>query len=366
MFNNLKKIAKKNKLFRNAVRINNICVDSSVSLKQYFGLKKRCFLFMTPSHNNAGDIAQTVCINDWIHNNYPGYTVINIVQVAPGDRETLEDICRGVRLDDKIFIHSGFNITDVGYKNNFPEVIYESHKVILSNLKDHQIVFFPQTVQFETTVAMNKMSQLYELYDNIVFLSRDFISYECAKKLLPKARVINYPDIVTSWIGKYEFNSEPLGINACMRFGPESLLSKNQKHDLMDGLNRIAKTTQTDTNFKMNRNEMRRHRKDVVLNMIQHFSKYEVVVTDRYHGVIFSLIAGRPVVVLPTFGHKVTSGLAWFPEEHKEYVIYVKDYENVEEIVHIVKEVYDRKLRGKLPSYFKEKYYDHLMDYIEN
>ncbi|MFI5429468.1 polysaccharide pyruvyl transferase family protein [Aeromicrobium sp. UC242_57] len=45
------------------------------------------------------------------------------------------------------------------------------------------------------------------------------------------------------------------------------------------------------------------------------FSNYQVTVTDRYHGVIFSLISGTPVVVLESTDHKLRSGVQWFPPQ---------------------------------------------------
>lgn len=359
-----KKAIRSSHITRSLFGIYSICLDSGVSPAQYLKADRINYVFMVPTHNNAGDVAQTVCINDWLRENYPDYTTYNVSVTAPLNAELLREICQRVRKEDQVFIHSGFNMTDVGTENGVPESVYASHKIIMEELKDRRIVFFPQTVQFLNPANREKMRALYCGHRDILFLSRDTVSEQYARELIPNARHISYPDIVTSWIGRFDFPQEASGILACLRFGPESLMDEGERRLLMRRLGAIAGSERSDTNFTMKSHELRRNREKVVLDIIEQFSKYKVIVTDRYHGVIFSLAANRPVVVLPTFGHKIISGISWFPADYKEYIYVAEDIHDMEAITRKVEQAYRLPLTRKLSPYFKEKYYDRLKEQI--
>lgn len=360
----IKKAIRGSYIARSLFGAYSICLDSGLSPAQYLKTGKINYVFMVPTHNNAGDVAQTVCINEWLREHYPDYTTYNVSITAPLNAKLLREICQRVREEDQVFIHSGFNMTDVGTANGVPENVYASHKIIMEELKGKRIVFFPQTVQFSDPGNREKMRDLYCGHGDILFLSRDTVSEQYARELLPNARHISYPDIVTSWIGRFDFPREAKGILACLRFGPESLMDENERRLLMRGLGAVAGTRRTDTNFTMKSHALRRNRETVVLGMIEQFSKYKVIVTDRYHGMIFSLAANRPVVVLPTFGHKVTSGIDWFPADYREYIYVAEDIHDVEAIIRKAEQAHSLPLSGRLPSYFKERYYDRLKEQI--
>lgn len=358
----IKKWIKSNIVIRKLYIIRSLCMDSNISYKDYFKAKNKNYVFMTATHNNAGDIAQSVCIKKWLDNNYESYTTINVGLLAPDDAESLRDICRKVKKNDNVFIHSGFNITDVGSEYG-AETVFPSHKIILEELKDHKIVFFPQSVQFRSIDKWKNVKNMYMQHPNIIFISRDMKSQQYAKELLPYAKHLCYPDIVTTWIGKYKFNKPDKGILFCVRADKESIINETVREKIINDLNKIMKVDISDTNLEYAPQYVRAHREKVVMEMIERFSHYKVIVTDRYHGTIFSLIAGRPVVVLKTSGHKVSEGLNWFPVEIKNYVGFIENVENCQLICDKVLEFKDINMLP-LPKYFCEHYYDKLFDEI--
>ncbi|HDL64664.1 MAG TPA: hypothetical protein ENH12_04665, partial [Proteobacteria bacterium] len=56
------------------------------------------------------------------------------------------------------------------------------------------------------------------------------------------------------------------------------------------------------------------NREALLIQTLNYFSSFDGVITDRYHGVIFSVICRRPCLVLPTVDHKLTSAIEWFTE----------------------------------------------------
>lgn len=61
---------------------------------------------------------------------------------------------------------------------------------------------------------------------------------------------------------------------------------------------------------------------------LKFMSEFDAVITDRYHGLIFSVLVKRPCVVLKTHNHKLTSAFDWF-----EGVNYVKRVDSADQII---------------------------------
>ena len=75
--------------------IFTLCRDSNISLFTYLFSRRKNWLFMIAMHNNAGDLAQTVCIDEWLYKNYPKSVVINVAWTSPEDN-ILTKICKKV------------------------------------------------------------------------------------------------------------------------------------------------------------------------------------------------------------------------------------------------------------------------------
>ena len=66
---------------------------------------------------------------------------------------------------------------------------------------------------------------------------------------------------------------------------------------------------------------------------IEDYSRYKIIITDRYHGTILSLVAGTPVIILKTNDHKVTTGADWFKGVYDEHVFLANDLKNAYEFL---------------------------------
>jgi len=360
--NIIRKMAKES-FFTPAYVLFSLCRDSNISLFEYLFAKKRCYLFMIAMHNNAGDLAQTVCIDEWLENNYPGSAIINVAWTSPDDK-ILKNICKSVRLQDDVFIHSGFNITDITDEFAAPTV-FSSHRIILEELKEHKIVFFPQSVQYKSIEKWQWVKEMYSSHKDIVFISRDYISKKYAMELLPNAKHLAYPDIVTTWIGRYTFDVPQKDVLVCLRFGDESLISEKDKKALEKAIeSQGVLVGYSDTDVSASTFRYRGHRKEVVLEKIKEFSEYKVIVTDRYHGTIFSLIAGKPVIVLKTAGHKVESAISWFPDEFNDYVHFIDNPLNTSAIIAELNVLLNKEKKCVPSRYFCDTVYKCLKDDI--
>jgi exopolysaccharide biosynthesis predicted pyruvyltransferase EpsI len=108
---------------------------------------------------------------------------------------------------------------------------------------------------------------------------------------------------------------------------------------------------------------IRRKRERVLNALLGTFAKYKLVITDRYHGTIFSLIANTPVIVIASTDHKLSSGVKWFPESFRNYVFYADNLDIAyEQAIEILNNNYEYRLH----PYFEQDYYSKLKSLLEN
>lgn len=323
-------------------------------------IEKKIFLFGIPNHTNLGDNAQTYCILKWCETNYPGYTVFAYTSEFLRDMDYLylKALSKKISMEDIILFQSGYNTTDIYYPEEY------MHRKVIELFKKNLIVALPQTIKFIKEEEKQKTAHIYNSHSNIIFLARDKESYSSAKEMFTSASIYLFPDIVTSLIGKYNFNNKRDGIMFCMRNDLETFIPRDKITKIIKELSSKHTTLLTDTTLNMSYEELIRDRAKVIEETIKDYANYKLIVTDRYHGIILSLIASTPVIVLKTSDHKLTSGVEWFInlDQFKDYIYYCESLEDLKEVI---ERIIDIPRSYRLHEYFNEHYYDKLKDIIE-
>ena len=170
-----------------------------------------------------------------------------------------------------------------------------------------------------------------------------------------------FPDVVTSMIGTKVFKTKRDGVLFCVRDDKEAYYCEKEIRALEEKFH--CRVEKKDTTLNISRKEMDRNRKKLIDDFIDYVAGFKVTITDRYHGTIFSLIANTPVVVLSSVDHKLSSGVKWFPEQFSDYIKFASSLDEAYLIASQYLERSDGNVR--LPTYFKDKYWDHLKDYID-
>ncbi len=338
-----------------------ICLKYKISVR--LSKNDSAYLLGIPSHPNLGDQAQSMCTCEWIAENYPLLTVrqFSSAELEYGGYRLLREVADKSTARDMIFFQSGYNTTDLYL---FEE---KMHRRALELLHHRRITVMPQTVYFRDADEKKKCAAAYERSDNdVLFLARDGVSYGDAKSFIPdKCRVTLFPDIVTTLIGSGRFSppGEHAGILLCVRSDRESVITDGDRGRIVNDLSAFDHVDVTDTNADAHHRAVRRDREKYVCGKIAQFARYRVIVTDRYHGMIFALAAGVPVIVLETSDHKLSSGLEWFTErpEYDGYITICRDMTGLSDMTRAVLD------RGGLPPLgdsFKKEYYDRLAEII--
>lgn len=317
----------------------------------------KIFYIGIPAHGNLGDLAQGVCIRKWIKKNYPERDLIEIETNAIVNTHFshLNSLKKIYKPGDIIIYQSGYTTTDLGGYAD------EMHRAVMSILPKAKMLMMPQTIFFQKQENKERTSKIYNKMSRMLFLARDEISYKMALQMFPNISIELYPDIVTTMIGKQYFNYQREGIIMCCRNDEEKFYSDEELLILEDNCKKIGPVEKTDTTKLKN--------KDIIINAEKYINKeidkyahYKIVITDRYHGTIFSLIAGTPVIIIKTTDHKVVTGANWFKGIYDDYVYLAED---LNEAYLIARKIYNKNLTHKLEPYFEKKYYDNLKKVFE-
>lgn len=312
------------------------------------------FLFGSPFHSNLGDQAQTHCILGWIKQHLPRHEVF-ISTYMNSSAAVLKLIRQHIRKNDILLCHSGYHMTDL-YDEQTP------YLRVAELFPDYPLTIFPQTVHYQDEANALATADVLNHHPNCTLLCRDEHSYATAKTLFHQCRLLLYPDIVTSLIGKTQLPEHPRkGVLFCMRDDKEAFYSPQSIRQLREELNVFSSTAQTDTTVNIPAEEVMKLRDKILRDTFDYFSRFQVIVTDRYHGTIFCLIANTPVIVLQSSDHKLASGLQWFPESFRTHVHFA---ETLEQVPAMVQEILAQKQALPLPDYFSAKYYDHLLEQL--
>lgn len=326
---------KKNNFFH---KIKNEILDINMKkmfkkyLKQQRKNDKKLYLiFNTPNHGNLGDqaiaYAELKLMNDL--KKEPFYIMSNNVDYF------LAELSKFVNADDKIYIHGGGYFGTL-WKN---EIIRVNR--ILEQFHNNEIVVFPQTVYYSQDISgiylLKKDKEFYSKFKNLTILCRDRKSYEFCNDNFNDITIKLTPDIVT-YLNEFADNSkmaEREGIGFCFRNDKEKILKDDIRENIIDKIKTYYPNEPLyffDTVMNVNRLDYKRGKKEVI-KLLKKISCKKLIITDRLHGLIFSVITDTPCIALGNVSGKVKGAFEWINMENN----YVKYVENIEEIDDAIK-----------------------------
>jgi len=320
--------------------------------------RPKIFHFGIVEHSNLGDMGQYYLIRRWIEENFPGYPVFEfaattIVAEKYGFLDKLE---KALGPEDIIIFQSGYTTQDLGGVHDL------MHRMVIERFPNAKMLMMPQTIFFKSPQRKALTAEIYNLAKRMLFLARDRVSFEMAQEMFPDVPVMLFPDIVTTLIGMYDYSFPRSGILLCYRDDVEKYYSDEELKELSIRLSTLARTDFVDTTIKDSHKEIR---KDIMFYLereFERYAKYRVLVTDRFHGMVFALIANTPVIVLTTSDHKVTAGAEWLKSVYKDAVY---PAQSLDEACSLAEQLLNREPMPPQRSYFKEAYFDRLKGIVD-
>lgn len=292
---------------------------------------KKIFLIGTPWHGNIGDQALVIAEKYIINRVASNYKLIEIPSVVYNSI-WMNFFDLKISKKDIIFLQGGGNLGTL-YIN---EEIF--HRSIVQKYPNNKIVIMPMSIFFHNNEfgknELKKSAMIYNKHKNFTIISRDEVSYNFAKKYFSKVNNILAPDSVTSLediVSLYDIKRN--GICFFLRKDIEKVVkddSINKIKDFLDKnkINYILSDTANNNSYRIDKT-----RKKIISSRWKYAQSSRLVITDRYHGVIFAVITHTPVIVFKSFDTKISSGVKWF--ENLEWVHYV-DSNNLDNIFKII------------------------------
>lgn len=323
--------------------------------------RQRVFFFGPTTNQNLGDRGQVYCIRNWIKENYPGADIyeLNAYAIIEPKVNFVERFKSIYNPSDIIIFQSGYNVNDMGA--NHPQM----HRAILENFPNAKILMMPESIYYHCEENMRRDALFYSMGKKFLFLARDSKSFEILQDMCPNLPKKPFPDIVTTLIGEYNLNiTRTNKICLCRRDDNEKFYPEEDLLSMMERIKSLGCSVDvTDTTINASPKDINNRLQWYIEDVIKKYATYECMITDRFHGVVFSLIAGTPVVVIKTNNHKVTQALEWFKGVYDEYVFYA---ESLDDAVELVKDIKNKHFDHKMRPYFKENYYDKLKAYMDD
>jgi len=309
---------------------------------------ERIYYFGLPIHKNLGDAAQRYCIQLWLKRFFPNVEVVTIETMVSYSPQIRKELKRIIVPQDIIIVQSGAT-----FCNRHRD--HEMHRFLLEKFKENRLLFLPNTVDLDDSKQMEITSSLFNNHKNAIFIARDPVSFRMVQEYFDNTRILLTPDIVTSLIGNVETAKTKKNILVCKRIDGEKIYSDKDVSYMINGLKTIGEVDITDTESDYNSSYIYDNLEYVIKDKINQFSNYKLIVTDRYHGMIFSLISNTPVIVFATKGHKVREGALWLKKDYPNGIWFCN---TPEEVLECAKKIYGTNIQNM--SLYKEKYFDTL------
>jgi len=297
---------------------------------------EKIFLIGTSEHDNMGDSCITLGEIEFIKNYYPNKIIIEVSTYEYDDYFPI--IKEIITQNDMIFLQGGGNLGD---KFLIEEKL---RRKVVSSFTNNKIVILPQTIYFldPNGKELKESQKVYHNHKNLILFVRGKKSLNYAKKYFPN--VYSYIGMDLTTYLKRDYNYERKGILACIRdLNDESGLNKKVYEELLDLLYSLDHNYDKSNNiYKENIKKLNKN--NIVENELKFFAKHEVVITDRLHGLIFSIITKTPCIVLSSYNKKIN--------EFVEQISNSKGIVFVDKDILSIKKAYKEIIKNKIqPEY---------------
>lgn len=300
-----------------------------MAFKRLFSRKKYIFHLATPTHDNRGDQMIVFAMKKWCEKYFPDYVYLEYDDGIYKDWSYFSLLKMVIRKRDFIFLRGGGSVGDwyLGYE------YFIRH--VLESYPNNKIVMFPQSVNFSNTpkgiAEKNETARVYDSHGSFIMNTRDEMSYHQAKEMFHHCKVRLCPDIAMFLIGTYQpMDYERNGVLLCLRCD-ENEIFYNQ-------IERRKMITHLESKYSLHFGDTGAghsisadKREEEIKNLLELFSRSQVAVTDRFHGIISAVLTKTPCVALRSADHKIPAGIKWFSGVN--YVFYADTIEEVPTLV---------------------------------
>jgi glycosyltransferase involved in cell wall biosynthesis len=277
--------------------------------------KKKIFLVGTAEHSNIGDAAIVSGELEFIKKYYPDYAVVEIPTYLFSEQYPL--MRAAITNDDLIFLHGGGNLGTL-YLNE-----ENVRRTVVSDYSNHKIVILPQTIYFsEDAPGMAELrisAEIYNRHKNLTLFTRGLQSLRSAQAHFANVPSSNALDC--AFLLNADFGYDRNGILLCIRdLTDESGLTEQQYNAVFQTV--AEEYPEYDRSNNLYGGDIPKDiRRRVVDDELKLFARHRVIVTDRLHGLVFSVITRTPCVLISSYRQKIAEFAENFADSNAVFFI---------------------------------------------
>jgi len=293
-----------------------------------------------PAHQSVGDHAQILAVQYFLKEYFADYEV---AQYTLDEIDNFFHAC--IKPEDLILIHSGGGFGDL-----YP-TWHETRKQIIAKFPHNRIIQLPVSVLYKSPAQFEEDKIFFADKHNLTILCR----HEKDAALLSAnfgCHVEHFPDFVY-YLKPHKARHDREGVLFVLRNDAESTLETkltSAAKKLQRPLTRVGRAISKDLYFialnlarKISRSPLESaiktrfptaaikdvqvasapitdaNRERVVFNALDYYTRFKLVVTDRFHALVFAALTRTPAIALPTLiSQKTTAPNRTYPREQFE------------------------------------------------
>ncbi|KRN11066.1 polysaccharide pyruvyl transferase family protein [Liquorilactobacillus mali] len=289
------------------------------------------YSFGVPTYTNLGDQAVSLAQKKYIEREFPEYQFIEILE--DDNDEGIEIVKKAIRPGDIVSFVGGGNMGSLYTDHE------EARRKVFSTFVDNLTISFPQSMHFEDNEhgkAEEKLSQAaYAKNSHLFLIARDAQSYHRMQTTF-KNKVLFTPDMVL-YMKPVKHEVERSSALIVLRHDSEKVVKQETVDGIKNMLSDNYSVDETDTVLDTVKRITPINREKLFKQELELFAKQEIIVTDRWHAMVFSVLTGTPCLL---FGNSYGKGKhAYFDWlEHINWVSYT-DEDDLERIQQQVNEL---------------------------
>lgn len=292
--------------------------------------KEKIFYLKSVDYENTGDNAIVYANIQLLKDIFPNKIILEY---------TLNDVARAnnfikkmITEEDIIFMPGGGNL------GNLYLIEEIARRQIIKCYDKNQIIIFPQTIYWtedeEGKKELEITKNIYNSHKNLTIMTRDEKSYKFAKEHF-NSNIILCPDSAFYLYNKININEKNRnGVIFILRDDKEKILDGNLINNVQVYLNSINK------NYFFYDEYMEKYkiinkleREDYIFERLNKISEYELCITDRLHGLIFSYITNTPCIAFNNIDNKVEGTAKWLENVEWIYKADINDFNKIKEFI---------------------------------
>jgi len=343
-----------------------------------------------PQVPNVGDHAMIIAIQKWFEDNFPNWEVIRFYRhIRFGRREDWDRLLKTVKKDDLVFIHSGGDFGTFYWTGEEKYPWHKTRRKIILSFPNNKIIQLPVTVFYHNTkwgkIILEEEANSIKVRKNIILMCRDPKSYEILANayvhksfFVPDFAFYLKPDLVKKERkgallilrkdAESRFNQEknpkiilklPKEIRAplCKLVTISSFVFTRRAHVRVKTMVEKVISNVTVKDVQVAGYPITdKNRESCINRTLDYYQSFKVVITDRLHGMIFSVITKTPCIAIDG---RIPHKLSGYKKLLSRSVKFVK---NIEEIPNAMREVLSKPYQETdITSYFttlKEKIFN--------